>query len=575
MILQLLLTSVLAYTLWSLVCLESNVRKARAIGLPVVRIPVDGMNIPWQTFQSLIWSILDRLPISWSSYPDWVRFIRRGWYFADKSETHVRLGPVWALVTPAAIHIHFADPEAVQEIYSRREEFVRPVKEYKLLEVYGPCISSAGWDDWARHRKPLAAPFNESVMKFVWEESLNQAQAMFCSWTGASAVASGIPSVQKDMRTLSLNVLAAISFRKSYNFHGSADEPIVGEELSYRDALQTVLDGVILLMLVPIRVLTAPMMPKSWVKIGRAAQAFKRYMEQMLQNLALARILGAFKRSPYKALELEAAIPRLKLGSKKPALTSLDKAIGKYERIERQDLVWQAPWNKEPKATILISQASKKEAKKQHLQLLEDLTFDNYRAFYTDGSQGTHKGTVTNSCAYYEDSPSRQNEAAKTARVARFWNLGPYIEVADAELIAISKVLDALLLSRTNQPTAYIFVDSQAAIMKIKGPGEISYRIRAQLYLLSQQSIAITVAWVPSHTGIPGNEIADQLAKKGLEASYRGRPYQGPRKALQKALGPGAQLTLQKLFTTKLGKEALIGFLTSTKICTRSWFLEE
>ncbi|KAK5992595.1 hypothetical protein PT974_06009 [Cladobotryum mycophilum] len=349
--------------------------------------------------------------------------------------------------------------------------------------------------------------------------------------------------------------------------------------------------------------------------------------------------------------------------------TSLDKAIGKYERIERQDLVWQAPWNKEPKATILISQASKKEAKKQHLQLLEDLTFDNYRAFYTDGSQGTHKGTVTNSCAYYEDSPSRQNEAAKTARVARFWNLGPYIEVADAELIAISKVLDALLLSRTNQPTAYIFVDSQAAIMKIKGPGEISYRIRAQLYLLSQQSIAITVAWVPSHTGIPGNEIADQLAKKGLEASYRGRPYaslsylnrkirkttvqqwqtswaseemreetgqrarglgtqyrriaqdnlsfslkanlvkglrltqsayiqlklgigcsqrhttqhlllrcsryQGPRKALQKALGPGAQLTLQKLFTTKLGKEALIGFLTNTKICTRSWFLEE
>ncbi|KAK5989436.1 hypothetical protein PT974_05387 [Cladobotryum mycophilum] len=368
-------------------------------------------------------------------------------------------------------------------------------------------------------------------------------------------------------------------------------------------------------------------------------------------------------------------------------LASLDKAIGKYERIERQDLVWQAPWNKEPKATILISQASKKEAKKQHLQLLEDLTFDNYRAFYTDGSQGTHKGTSTNSCAYYEDSPSRQTEAAKTARVARFWNLGPYIEVADAELIAISKVLDALLLSRTNQPTAYIFVDSQAAIMKIKGPGEISYRIRAQLHLLSQQSIAITVAWVPSHTGIPGNEIADQLAKKGLEASYRGRPYaslsylnrkirkvivqqwqtswaseemreetgqrarglgtqyrriaqdnlsfslkanlvkgprstqsayiqlklgigylksyqkaiknlpddrcrcsqrhttqhlllrcsryQGPRKALQKALGPGAQLTLQKLFTTKLGKEALIGFLTSTKICTRSWFLEE
>ncbi|KAK5991817.1 hypothetical protein PT974_05202 [Cladobotryum mycophilum] len=418
----------------------------------------------------------------------------------------------------------------------------------------------------------------------------------------------------------------------------------------------------------------------------------RTHWNSFLEEAVTTDIYKAYKYTKARQNSSLPSITYTKEGQQQQAQTfeeksSLDKAIGKYERIERQDLVWQAPWNKEPKATILISQASKKEAKKQHLQLLEDLTFDNYRAFYTDGSQGTHKGTVTNSCAYYEDSPSRQNEAAKTARVARFWNLGPYIEVADAELIAISKVLDALLLSRTNQPTAYIFVDSQAAIMKIKGPGEISYRIRAQLYLLSQQSIAITVAWVPSHTGIPGNEIADQLAKKGLEASYRGRPYaslsylnrkirkttvqqwqtswaseemreetgqrarglgtqyrriaqdnlsfslkanlvkgprstqsayiqlklgigylksyqkaiknlpddrcrcsqrhttqhlllrcsryQGPRKALQKALGPGAQLTLQKLFTTKLGKEALIGFLTSTKICTRSWFLEE
>ncbi|KND94617.1 Cytochrome P450 3A11 [Tolypocladium ophioglossoides CBS 100239] len=286
MILTLLLTSALAYVLWSLACLESNVRKARAIGVPVVRLPIDVHNVPWVAFQPLVWSLLDRLPIPWSCYPDCVRFARRGWHFTDRSDTHVRLGPVWALVTPAAVHLHFADPDAIRDIFARRQDFVRPIKDYKLLEIFGPCISTAGWDDWARHRKPLAAPFNESIMMFVWDESLQQAGAMLRSWTGDSAVAAGIPSVQKDTRTLSLNVLAATGFSKSYDFHGSADGPVVdGDEAgSYRDALQTVLDGAILLILVPLRYLGAPMMPKSWAKIGRAARVFKQYMEQMLQD---------------------------------------------------------------------------------------------------------------------------------------------------------------------------------------------------------------------------------------------------------------------------------------------------
>ncbi|RYP60463.1 hypothetical protein DL771_010512 [Monosporascus sp. 5C6A] len=281
MIVQLFLGSVLAYLLWNIICLEINARKARGLKVPFVRLPIDSNNVPWTIVQPHVWNILDRLPIKWSSYPDFVRYSRRGWHFADKSETHIRLGPVWALVTPVAIYLHFADPEAIHEIFTRRTDFVRPIKEYKLLEVYGPCISTAGWDDWSRHRKVLAAPFNESIMKFVWDESLGQAKAMLRSW--ASAAEAGIPSMQKDTRTLSLNILASTGFRKSYDFHGSAD-PAIDEEGSYRDSLQTVLDNIILLMLVPYRLLTGPMVPKSWAKIGNAAVSFKKYMMKMLEE---------------------------------------------------------------------------------------------------------------------------------------------------------------------------------------------------------------------------------------------------------------------------------------------------
>lgn len=171
----------------------------------------------------------------------------------------------------------------------------------ELLELYGPCISTAKWDDWPRHRKVMATPFNETVMKFVWDESVRQAKGMVDSW--ASASAAGIQSYQKDTRTLSLNVLAAVGFRKSYDFRGSA-EPAVDEIGSYRDSLQTVLDNIILLMLVPFRVLC--MMPGNWARIGNAGISFKRHMVNMLAEETVAlkngesdsgRIMSSFVRA--------------------------------------------------------------------------------------------------------------------------------------------------------------------------------------------------------------------------------------------------------------------------------------
>ncbi|KAF3016433.1 hypothetical protein E8E14_004771 [Neopestalotiopsis sp. 37M] len=282
MIFQVLLAIALANLAWSFICLERNVRKARALKVPYIRIPFDVTNVLWLTVQPILWAILDRLPIQWSSYPDFVRLSRRDWQFREKATQAVQLGPVWALVTPVTLYLHFTDPQAIKHIFARPAQFQRPVKEYKLLEIYGPCLSTAGWEDWARHRKVLAAPFNESIMRFVWNEAVRQTQGMLQSWTTIQSA--GIPSVQTDTRTVALNVLAATALQKSYDFRGSAEAPVADEAGSYRDTLQTVLNNAILLMILPYRFLRGPYIPRSLVSIGDAARSFERHMVNMLDD---------------------------------------------------------------------------------------------------------------------------------------------------------------------------------------------------------------------------------------------------------------------------------------------------
>ncbi|KAI1840430.1 hypothetical protein JX266_013357 [Neoarthrinium moseri] len=154
MISQLLLGSALAYTVWSIACLEANVRKAREFKVPVVRLSIDENNVFWILLQRSVVSI---------------------------GSPSVGLRTFAFCASPAE-----DDPDTIQDILMRRGDFQRPTKELKLLELYGPCISTAKWDDWPRHRKVMATSFNESIIKFVWEEALRPSGGMVRSWAGAT-----------------------------------------------------------------------------------------------------------------------------------------------------------------------------------------------------------------------------------------------------------------------------------------------------------------------------------------------------------------------------------------------------
>lgn len=82
------------------------------------------MNILWIVIEPLVFPILDSLPFDVGSFG---HYGRRGWHFHDKAASHVALGDVFALVTPRETFLHIYDPDAMNDIFSRRQDFVRSV----------------------------------------------------------------------------------------------------------------------------------------------------------------------------------------------------------------------------------------------------------------------------------------------------------------------------------------------------------------------------------------------------------------------------------------------------------------
>lgn len=133
---NLIFQGILICFLWNWIKLELNMRKARALDMHLIKIPFDVNNYIWVTSQPLLWGLLSRLPIKWESYPDFVRFSHRNWHFLEKSRPAARFGSIWATVSPSGIHLYVADADAIENIFSRWNDFVRPV------EMYSECKNS-------------------------------------------------------------------------------------------------------------------------------------------------------------------------------------------------------------------------------------------------------------------------------------------------------------------------------------------------------------------------------------------------------------------------------------------------
>lgn len=126
-----ILAALVAYCSYTLICLELNYQRARSMKIPLVRIPIDPLNIPFQVLEPHVFKLLDRLPSA--LLPSFVPYLRRGWFFLDKATSHIRYGHIYALVSPGGIHIQVSDADAIGDIFARRTDFIRPTENYSEL----------------------------------------------------------------------------------------------------------------------------------------------------------------------------------------------------------------------------------------------------------------------------------------------------------------------------------------------------------------------------------------------------------------------------------------------------------
>ena len=244
---------------------------AKASNIPYIIVPIYWINPLWRIAQSFCVPILRLLPAQWTD--PWLGLIQENWTWVDRFALFERLGTdAFLTVSPGGNALYVANASVINEITSRRIDFPKPVRNYKLLEIYGRSLISSEGSVWKHHRKITSPLFTEKINQTVWIESLLQAQAMVKNWfDGNDDRTPSINTIEEDTMRLSLYVILRVGFGVHLSWPGaetgqkgeientssagmrSNESPQNGRGhvMSYADAIKTVLREIMLILLVP------------------------------------------------------------------------------------------------------------------------------------------------------------------------------------------------------------------------------------------------------------------------------------------------------------------------------------
>ena len=141
---------------------------------------------------------------------------------------------------------------------------------------------------------------------------------------------------------------------------------------------------------------------------------------------------------------------------------------------------------------------------------------------FTDGSARPNPGPC--GCGVLIQGPEGE------CRLSRYVGIGSNLM---AELCAIQIALEKVLSTNVRFPVE-VLSDCQVAIKLVCGEMEptglfrLVYRVRCLFASLSEHT-AVSLRWIRGHSGIPGNEIADVLAKEAIMSTSHSlsRPLPG------------------------------------------------
>ncbi|KAK5061119.1 hypothetical protein LTR84_007661 [Exophiala bonariae] len=263
------LTFIIYYITNYYLALSRNIAKAKRSGIHYVVLPVYFLNRFWLIFHRLFLPVLARLPRKWTT---WVDFCIPDFPFLNSVETFEKIGhDTFLTVAPGGIILNTIDPAVITQITTRRNDFPKPTKIYRSLDVYGKNVVSTEGAHWRQHRKATSPPFTEKNNHLVFSETIDQASDMLTSWLGPDGKGNvTVDRVMDDTMRLSLYVISRAGFGRKLQWpaadskadvdtsyadpskiQNAKDERDPGHSMSYTYAIHCLLDNIIVLFVLP------------------------------------------------------------------------------------------------------------------------------------------------------------------------------------------------------------------------------------------------------------------------------------------------------------------------------------
>lgn len=242
-----------------------------------------------------------------------------------------------------------------------------------------------------------------------------------------------------------------------------------------------------------------------------------------VQRLALIGVTGAMKSTPSAGIEAMLCLEPLHLFIEVSArCTFLRLSHSNY--IEKVNYGHSSLWNQMTKEIPELEMPVDK--------IAPTYKFDRrFRIIIPSRTDWMNNAVTTppNSYTFFTDG-SRCNELSGAGIHLPQLNcnlslsLGKYATVSQSEIVGLSNC-DLIELSLNNdQKPVFIFSDSQSSL-KALGRYKFVSALLVDCFNVLQQIASIrpvTVLWVPGHTGITGNEKADDLARSGSKETFIG-----------------------------------------------------